>query len=109
MLVSFPQVFISQIQIRFFCDFNAGMTENAAQCVNVHAIHQTPLRKIVSQTVRGDAFIHANAPQIVFEVRLEVADLDVIACIASRGEEIISLRIPILVLNPAPHDALCLR
>ena len=30
MLVSLPQVFISQIQIRLFCDLNAGMTEDAA-------------------------------------------------------------------------------
>ena len=91
MLITLAEVFIRQIQIRLFCDCDARMTEDAAEGVNVHAVHQAALRKVVSQAMRGDVFIQAVPPQIMLEVRLEVAHLNVISCVASGGEQIIAV------------------
>ena len=91
MLITLAKVFIRQIQISLFCDCDARMSEDAAEGVNVHAVHQAAFRKIVPQAMWGDAFIHAVPPQIRLEVRLEVAHLNMIACVASGGEQIIAV------------------
>ena len=54
MLITLADVFIREIQIRLFCDCDARMPEDAAEGVNVHAVHQAALRKVVSQAMRGD-------------------------------------------------------
>lgn len=109
MLITLADVFIREIQIRLFCDRDARMPEDAAEGVNVHAVHQAALRKVVSQAMRGDVFIYPTSPQIVFEIRLEVAHLNVCACRAARGEEVIRLHITILVLYPSPQHLFCFR
>ena len=83
MLVSLPQVLVSEVQIRLFRHCNAGVAQNAAEGVNIHAIHQATLGEVVPQTVGRDPLIYAAAPQIVLEVRLKVTDLNMIACSAS--------------------------
>ena len=65
------------------------MTEDAAESINVHAIHQATLCEIVPQTMRGNILIQAHALQIVLEVCFKVADLNVISCVAARGEQLI--------------------
>ena len=91
MLITLADVFIREIQIRLFCDRDARMSEDAAERVDVHAVHQAAFRKIVPQAMRGDAFIQTVPPQIMLEVRLEVAHLNVISCVASGGEQIIAV------------------
>lgn len=109
MLITLADVFIREIQIRLFCDCDARMTENAAEGVYVHAVHQAALCKVVPQTMRRDVFIYPASPQIALEVRLEVAHLNVCACRAARGEEVIRLNITILELHPSSKHLFCLR
>ena len=72
MLITPADVFIREIQIRLFCNRDTRMTKDAAERVNVHAVHQASLRKVVSQTMRRDFFIQAAPTEIVLEVCLEV-------------------------------------
>ena len=80
MLVSLPQILVSQVEVCLFRHGDAGVAQNAAKGVNVHPIHQTTLGEVVPQTVRRDPLVYAAAPQIILEVCLKVADLNVIAC-----------------------------
>ena len=82
------------------------MTEDAAESINVHAIHQAALCEIVPQTMRGNILIQAHALQIVLEVCFKVADLNVISCVASGRKQIIAVRITVLELNPSSENAL---
>ena len=76
LLITLANVFIVQIQIRLLCDGHAGMSQESAQSVDVHAIHQTAFRKVVTQTVRGVFFVQVRAFDILLEVVLKVADTD---------------------------------
>ena len=109
MLITLADVFIREIQIRLFCDCDARMPEDAAEGVDVHAVHQAALRKIVPQAMRGDVIVYPASPQIALEVRLKVAHLNVCACRAAGGEEVIRLHISVLVLYPSPQHLFCLR
>jgi hypothetical protein len=84
------------------------MTEDAAESINVHSIHQAALCKIVSEAMGRNAFVQTYAPQIAFEIRLKVADLDVCARVTSGGEQIISGHIAVLILHPAAQNLFCL-
>lgn len=53
--------------------------------------YQTALCKVVSQAMRGNAFVQADATKIILEIGLEVADLNMIACVAASREEVIGL------------------
>lgn len=87
------------------CDGDAGMAEDLAQSVDVHAIHQAAFSKVVPQTVRCERFTQSSSPQIVFEIRLEVADLNILSAVLC-GEHIIAVNVSVLELKPAPHDSL---
>ena len=89
--ISFPEIFISQVQIGLLCDCDAGVTEDAAEGINVHSVHQAALCEIVSEAMGRNAFIQTDASQIALEVRLKVTDLYVVSCVTSGGEEIIGL------------------
>ena len=83
MLVSLSQILVCQIEICLFSHCDAGVAQNATEGVNIHPIHQAALGEVVPQTVRRDPLVYAAAPQIILEVCLKVADLNVIACGAS--------------------------
>ena len=91
MLIPFPNVFIRQVQIRLLCHSNTRMTKNAAEGENVHPIHQAAFGKVVSQTMRGNLVIQSNTPQIILEVCFKVSNLNVVSCVATSWEQIISL------------------
>ena len=80
MLISLPQILVGQVEVCLFRHCDAGVTQNAAEGVNIHPIHQAALGEVVPQTVRRDPLVYAAAPQIILEVCLKVADLNVIAC-----------------------------
>ena len=94
MLVSLSQILISQIQIRLFCHLRAGMTENAAEGIKVHPIHQAALRKIVSQTMRRVSFRKTDAADIISEVFFKLTDIHMKACAFHREK--------ILEFGPCP-------
>ena len=72
LLITLADVFIIQIQIRLFCDGHAGMSQELAQCVDVHPIHQTSLGEVVSQTVGTVFFIQTNSVDVPLEVGFKV-------------------------------------
>ena len=61
LLITLANVFIVQIQIRLFCDGHAGMSQESAQSVDVHAIHQTSLGEVIPQTM-GRELVIQTAP-----------------------------------------------
>ena len=107
LLIPFANVFVVQIQIRLLCNGHAGMSQELAQCVDVHAIHQTSLGEVVPQTMRCELVIQSGTNQILLEVAFKIADLDVAAPFPHR-EQIIAADITILVLQPPPHNLLSL-
>jgi hypothetical protein len=79
------------------------MTENFAECKNVHTIHQTPLCKVIPQAVRTVFFIQSGTVDVPLEICLKIMDIDVTTMIFDR-EEIVAFHIPVLELNPSPQS-----
>ena len=50
--VSLLDILVRDVQIRLLRYLHAGMSEQTAQCVNVHAVHQTALGEVVAQRMR---------------------------------------------------------
>ena len=46
--IPFLEIVIGDIQISPFSDFDAGVSENPAQCVDVHTGHQAALGEIIA-------------------------------------------------------------
>ena len=67
MLIPPAQVLIRQIKIRLLCDRHAGMSEDAAQCVNVHPVHQAAFGKIITQAMGRNVFVQPRAFQVMLE------------------------------------------
>ena len=107
LLITLANVFVVQIQIRLLCDGYAGMSQEAAQCVDVHAIHQTSLGEVIPQTMGRELVIQTAADQILLEIAFKIADLNVAATLPN-GEQVVTIDITILVLQPPPQDLLCL-
>ena len=68
LLITLANVFVVQIQIRLLCNGHAGMSQESAQSVDVHAIHQTALGKVVPQCMRGVFLLNTCSCQITLEV-----------------------------------------
>lgn len=100
-LIAFRNVFVVQIQIRLLCNGHAGMSQESAQSVDVHAIHQTSLGEVIPQTMGRELLIQAGADQVFLEVAFEIAHLNVAASFSDR-EEIFAVHIAILELQPPP-------
>ena len=107
LLITLANVFIIQIQIRLLCDGHAGMSQESAQSVDVHAIHQTSLGEVIPQTMGRELVIQTAADQILLEIAFKIADLDVAATLPN-GEQVVAIDITILVLQPPPQDGFCL-
>ena len=80
-LIASADIIVSQIQIRLFRYGHAGMPQELAQSINVHAVHQTAFGKVIPQAVGRIGFAQAAAGQILFEIRLKVAHLDMAAAL----------------------------
>ena len=106
LLITLANIFIVQIQIRLLCDGHAGMSQESAQSVDVHAIHQTSLGEVIPQTMGREIVIQTAADQILLEVAFKIADLDVAATLPNR-EQVVTIDITILVLQPPPQDGFC--
>ena len=74
-LVTSPDISVSQIQIRFLCDRYAAMPQDAAQSVDVHSCHDAALCKVISQCMRRYLLLDSRSGYILPEVLLEVAYL----------------------------------
>ena len=96
-LIALPNVFIVQIQIRLLCYGYAGMPQELAQRVNIHAIHQASLGKIIPKTVGSEAFVKTGTDDIFLEVAFEIADHDMAASFPHR-KHIFTFYISILEL-----------
>ena len=107
LLITLANVFIVQIQIRLLCNGHAGMSQESAQSVDVHAIHQTSLGEVIPQTMGRELVIQTAADQILLEIAFKIADLDVAATLPNR-EQVVAIDITILVLQPPPQDGFCL-
>ena len=107
LLITFANVFVVQIQIRLLCNGHAGMSQESAQSVDVHAIHQTSLGEVIPQTMGRELVIQTAADQILLEIAFKIADLDVAATLPN-GKQVVAIDITILVLQPPPQDGFCL-
>ena len=75
-LIALTDIIVGQIQIRLFRYSHAGMPQELAQSINVHAVHQTAFFLIIPQTMGRIGFAQAAAGQILLEICLKVAHLD---------------------------------
>ena len=50
--ITLLDVFVRDVEVSFLRYLHAGMSEQTAQCVNVHAVHQTALGEVVAQRMR---------------------------------------------------------
>ena len=80
-LIALTNIIVGQIQICLFRYGYAGMPQELAQCINVHAVHQTAFGKVIPQTMGRICFAQAAAGQILLEIRLKVAHLDMAAAL----------------------------
>ena len=60
-MISLRNVFVIQIQIRLLCNGHAGMAQQLAQRVNIHAVHQASLGEVVPQTMGRKIVFQAGA------------------------------------------------
>ena len=97
LLITLANVFVVQIQIRLLCDGYAGMSQEAAQCVDVHAIHQTSLGEVIPQTMRCVFLVQTSPENVSFEISFKVTNTDGTAMFLDR-EEVVALYVPILEL-----------
>lgn len=105
-LITAAYILFCKIKIRLFSHRYAGMTQQTAQGIYVHSVHQTALCKIIAQTVRRNGIFQSCSSKIFFEVSLEIPHLDASAAILDR-KHIITVNVSVFVLKPAPQDALC--
>lgn len=105
-LITTAYILFCKIKIRLFSHRYAGMPQQAAQRVDVHAVHETALCKIIAQTVRRNGVFQSRSSEIFFEVSLEIPHLYTSAAILDR-KQIITVNVSVFVLKPAPQDALC--
>ena len=94
-LVSAAKVFIRQIQIRIFGNGNAGVSQNPAERINVHSVHETSFGKIVPQCVRGIFLVDASTFQIAFETGFKGVDFH--GCPRFDREQEFAIGVPIVI------------
>ena len=73
-LVPVPQIPVGKIQIGIFSDGNTTVSQDATEGVDIHAVHQTPLCKVVPQRMRGVGLVNASPSQVPFESGLKGMD-----------------------------------
>ena len=102
-MVLLANVIVSQIQIHLFCDLNTGVTQDLAECEQIHSIHQTSLGEVVAQTVGTVFFIQTNPVDVSLKVGFKVVDIDVTSMILHR-EKVLTFHISIFELKPATQS-----
>ena len=97
-LIPVPQIPVGKIQIGIFSDGNTTVAQNPTEGVNVHTVHQTPLCKVVPQSMRGVGLINASPSQIPLEAGFKGMDFQR----KSRflREQQFAVGIPILIAQP---------
>ena len=74
-LVPMTKIPICQVKIGILRDRYAAVSQNPAEGVNIHAVHQASLGEIVPQGVRRVGFFYSSPSQIPLEAGLEGMDL----------------------------------
>lgn len=105
-LVTLPNVIICEVEICFLGHCNTGMSQQTAEGIYIHSVHQTALCKVIAQTVRRNGVFQSRSSEVFFEVSLEIPHLYTSAAILDR-KKIITVNVSVFVLKPAPQDALC--
>ena len=66
-LIPVPQITVCEVEVGVLCDGNTAVSQNPAEGVNVHTVHQTPFCEVISQSMRGVGLINASPSKIPFE------------------------------------------
>ena len=62
-----PQIAVCEVKVGVLSHGNATVTKNAAERVDVHAVHQAALGEIIPQCMRGVGFVNSCPSQITLE------------------------------------------
>ena len=92
------QIPVSQIRMGILCHRHAAVSQNLAEGVNVHAVHQTSLGEVVPQSVRGVGHVNACPSQIPLEPGFKEVDFQWLSALL--GEHKLAAGVPILVPQP---------
>ena len=107
-MVLLADVLVGQIQVRLFCDLYTGMPENFTEGKNIHAVHQASFGEVISQAMGRVLFIQSGTQYVFLEIAFKVTHADGAAVFFDR-EEVVTLHISVLKLQPPPNDCFCLR
>lgn len=107
-MILLTDVIIAQVEVSLFGYLYTGMAEDLTEGENIHAVHQTSLGEVVSQTVGAVVFVQSSTVDVLLEVAFKVTDADGTAVFFDR-EEIVAFHIPVLKLKPSPENGFCFR
>ena len=74
-LIAVAEIPICQVQVGVLCHCHAAVSQNPAEGVNIHAIHQTSLGKVIPQRMRRVGLVNPSPSQISLEPRFKGMDL----------------------------------
>ncbi len=81
------------------------MTQQAAECINVHSVHKSAFCEVIAQAVRRDIFLNSRPSYIAFEIGFKTADIHGHFAFL-RWEQILRFKVSVFVLQPVSQYAL---
>jgi hypothetical protein len=97
-LIPVPQIPVGKIQIGILCNRYAAVSQNPAEGVNVHTVHQTPLCKVIPQRMGRIFLLNTRSGKVSLEVAFEGVHLKRHPALA--GEQIVPSGIPVFEAHP---------
>lgn len=74
------------------------MTQQAAECINVHSVHKAALCKVIAQAMRRNVFLNSRPSYIALEIDFKAADIHGHFAFL-RWEQILRFNVSVFVLQ----------
>lgn len=97
-LITASQIVVIQIQIGFLCHRHIAVSQNSAEGVDVHTVHQTAFGEIIPQSMGRIFLLDTRSSQIPLEIGFKGVHLK--GHTRFTGKEIVSGGIPVFESHP---------